>query len=54
MPTIWDYNVSLETCGKRIRVQQSGHNITDVIKKVRKDYPDAKMFKVIKKVRARN
>ncbi len=54
MLALWEYNVSFETCGKRIRVQQSAYNITDVIKKVRKDYPDAKMFKVLKKVKSRN
>lgn len=51
MPTIYEYNVSFETGGKRVKAQQSGFNIHDVIKRVRKDYPDAKMFRILKKMK---
>lgn len=51
MRDIYEYNVTFETGGKRIKAQQSGYKIHNVIKRVRKDYPDAKMFIVLKKVK---
>ena len=48
--TIYDYNISFELDGgERIKVEQSGFNIADVISKVRHQYPDAHMFIVLKK-----
>lgn len=46
---MYEYDVSFETSNGRIQSQQTEHSIHDVIKKVRKDYPDAKMFRVLKK-----
>ena len=48
---IYNYEVSFETgdIGNRVKMEQSGFNITEVITKVRKEYPDAHMFIVVKK-----
>lgn len=51
MRELYEYNVSFETDGKRIKAQQLEFNIHDVIKRVRKDYPDAKMFIVLNKMK---
>ncbi len=51
MWNIYDYNLSFEVGDKRIKAQQSGYNIYDVIKKIRKDYPDAHMFVVLRKIK---
>ncbi len=49
--TIYDYRLSYETnVGKRI-IQSQAHNITEMIGKVRKDYPEAHTFIVLSKQR---
>ena len=47
---VYDYDVSIETEGGRLRKQTQQSNIHNVIKEVRKEYPDAHMFIVLKKV----
>jgi hypothetical protein len=47
----YDYCLSFESEGQRLRKDVVGINITDAIKRVRKDNPDARMFSVIKKVK---
>ncbi len=48
---IYHYEITFETggMGNRVQVEQSGFNITEVIKNVRRDYPDAHLFIVLKK-----
>lgn len=52
MRSIWDYSLSFEVGDKRLKAQQSGFNIHDVIKKVRKDHPNAHMFRILRKVKS--
>jgi hypothetical protein len=51
MPTIYEYEISFVKDGQRIRVQQIGYNIHEVIKKIRIQYADAKAFIVLKKMK---
>jgi len=48
---IYNYEVSFETgdIGKRVKKEQSGFNITEVIQEIRRKEPNAHMFIVIKK-----
>lgn len=47
---IYEYNMQFESNGLKYRVQQSGLNIHDVINRIRKKYPEAKHFIILKKM----
>ncbi len=49
MLRLYDYDVSFETDSKKLRKQNTECNIHELIKKVRKEYPDARMFRVFSK-----
>lgn len=46
---IYNYDVSFETNGERLRKKLPCSNIHQVIKEVRKEHPDARMFVVVSK-----
>jgi len=47
---VYDYDISFEVKGGRLRKRLSCSNIHNVIKEVRKEHPDAHMFIVLNKV----
>ena len=54
MTTITEFYLSFETKGiitQREFAKKDAYNITDAIKQVRKDKPDACMFRVLNKVK---
>ena len=51
---IWEYWYSFEIKGERIRKQLNCLNIHEVIKKTRKEYPEAHTFIVLNKTEVIN
>ncbi len=52
MRILFDYTISFETDGRKLRMQKQAFNIHNIINEVRKEYPDAGTFIVIKKVKS--
>jgi len=48
--TIWEYNIEFENRGKVVKLQQSGLGFQDAQVRIRKRYPHAKNFKLLKRM----